>query len=599
MKCTFLSLIFLMVFSGTIAQPKREMRAVWVAHVNNIDFPSSASMSESQQKAQFIAILDDFVRNNINAAIVQIRTNCDASYPSDLEPWSAFWTGKQGVGPGYDPLGFMIEECHKRNIEFHAWFNPYRAAASPSTYAADNHVRKKHPEWIMSYNGLQMLDPALPEVREYVTQVILDVVQKYDIDAVHFDDYFYPYPVTGVTLNDDASFSAYSRGFSNRADWRRDNINLLVKMVGENIKKIKPWVKFGISPFGIWKNKTASQPDASETKGLEAFHSIYADSRKWIQDGWVDYLAPQIYWSIGFSIANFGVLVPWWAQNKGNFDRHLYIGHAAYRINNGGTDPNWSNPSEMPKQINLNRNVNGVNGSIFYNTTSFRKNLLGFNDSIQNNQYKLKAFVPLMPWIDADPPAQVIGLKITKTNNGYILKWDQSPSNLGEMDKVKYYAVYRTQDINPNQIDDNAHLIAIVNHSETQYTDMNAPGEKYIYNVTAFDRLHNESLPVSVSTSTLSTTAETINAQVELFPPYPNPFSDIVSLKYHLNTPSKVKIYLYDNAGNWLADLSPPQSMIGWNEVSYNGSHLLSGIYFITIMSSDIKISKKVIKSSY
>ena len=575
------------------------MRAVWVAHVNNIDFPSSASMSESQQKAQFIAILDDFVRNNINAAIVQIRTNCDASYPSDLEPWSAFWTGKQGVGPGYDPLGFMIEECHKRNIEFHAWFNPYRAAASLSTYAADNHVRKKHPEWIMSYNGLQMLDPALPEVREYVTQVILDVVQKYDIDAVHFDDYFYPYPVTGVTLNDDASFSAYSRGFSNRADWRRDNINLLVKMVSENIKKIKPWVKFGISPFGIWKNKTASQPDASETKGLEAFHSIYADSRKWIQDGWVDYLAPQIYWSIGFSIANFGVLVPWWAQNKGNFDRHLYIGHAAYRINNGGTDPNWSSPSEMPKQINLNRNVNGVNGSIFYNTTSFRRNLLGFNDSIQNNQYKLKAFVPLMPWIDADPPAQVTGLKIARTNNGYILKWDQSPTNLGEMDKVKYYAVYRTQDINPNQIDDNAHLIAIVNHSESQYTDMNAPGEKYIYNVTAFDRLHNESLPISVSTSTLSTTAETINAQVELFPPYPNPFSDIVSLKYHLNSPAKVKIYLYDNAGNRLADLSPPQSMIGWNEVSYNGSHLLSGIYFITIMSSGIKISKKVIKSSY
>ena len=291
--------------------------------------------------------------------------------------------------------------------------------------------------------------------------------------------------------------------------------------------------------------------------------------------------------------------MPWWAQNKGNFDRHLYIGHAAYRINNGGTDPNWSNPSEMPKQINLNRNVNGVNGSIFYNTTSFRRNLLGFNDSIQNNQYKLKAFVPLMPWIDADPPAQVTGLKIAKTNNGYILKWDQSPTNLGEMDKVKYYAVYRTQDINPNLIDDNAHLIAIVNHSESQYTDMNAPGEKYIYNVTAFDRLHNESLPVSVSTSTLSTTAETINAQVELFPPYPNPFSDIVSLKYHLKTPSKVKIYLYDNAGNWLADLSPPQSMIGWNEVSYNGSHLLSGIYFITIMSSDTKISKKVIKSSY
>ena len=204
-----------------------------------------------------------------------------------------------------------------------------------------------------------------------------------------------------------------------------------------------------------------------------------------------------------------------------------------------------------------------------------------------------------MPWIDAHPPAQVTGLKLDKANNGYILKWDKPPTNLGEMDKVKYYAVYRTQDINPNQIADNAHLIAIVNHTETQYTDMNMNGEKYFYNMTAFDRLHNESLPVSISTSSLSTSVETFNSQVEILPPYPNPFSDILSLKYHLNTPSKVKIYLFDYTGNMQADLSPPQSMIGWNEVSYNGSHLLSGIYFITIMSSDTKISKKVIKSSY
>ncbi len=599
MKFILLSLVFIISLQDSIAQPKREMRAVWIAHVNNIDFPSSANLTESQQKSQFISILDDFAKNNINAAIVQIRTNCDASYPSELEPWSAFWAGKQGTGPGYDPLKFMIEECHKRNIEFHAWFNPYRAAPSLSTFAADNHIRKRQPQWIMSYNGLQLLDPAIPEVREFVTQVILDVVQKYDIDAVHFDDYFYPYPVTGVTLNDEASFSVYNRGFTNRADWRRDNINLLIKMMSENIKKVKPWVKFGISPFGIWKNKSASQPDASDTKGLEAFHSIYADSKKWIQEGWVDYLAPQVYWSIGFSIANFGVLVPWWAENKGNYNRHLYIGHAAYRINSGGTDPNWAKPSEMPQQINFTRNVTGVNGSIFYNTTSFRNNLLGFNDSLQSNQYKTKAFVPTMPWIDSVPPAIVTGLKIEKISNGYELKWDAQPNNQSELDKVKYYAIYRSPEVNPPLSHDNSHLIAVLRHDAIQFADQFVPDGKYLYSVTAFDRLHNESVPASISSTIPSKTKDLLQKIVEISPPYPNPFSDVISVKYYMKSPSEVKIHLYDNTGKIVAELDNTYSQIGWHELSYDGKHLLPGIYYVVLTASDGHTTKKVIKSGF
>ena len=598
MKFHFLSLVFILLFQDISAQPKREMRAVWIAHVNNIDFPSSANMTEAQQKDQFISILDDFAKNNINAAIVQIRTNCDASYPSELEPWSAFWAGKQGTGPGYDPLAFMIEECHQRNIEFHAWFNPYRAAPSLSTFADNKHVRVKHPDWILSYNGLQMLNPALPEVREYVSEVILDVVQKYDIDAVHFDDYFYPYPVSGVTLNDDASFSIQNRGFSNRADWRRDNINLLIKMMSENIKKVKPWVKFGISPFGIWKNKSASQPDASDTKGLEAFHSIYADSKKWIQEGWVDYLAPQVYWSIGFSIANFGILVPWWAENKGNFNRHLFIGHAAYRINSGGTDPNWAKPSEMPQQINFTRNVSGVNGSIFYNTTSFRNNLLGFNDSLKSNHYKTKAFVPTMPWIDSVPPAMVTGLKIEKSENGYLLKWDSAPMNQAEMDKINYYAIYRNHGNNPPQIENNEQLIAIVGKSESQYSDKISLDKNYMYSIIAFDRLHNESIPAITSTAAISNTSEEYQNPVEILSPYPNPFSKLVSIKYCIHSPSKIRIDLFDQNGKWITTLDNSYYQEGWNEMNYDGSHLHPGIYYLVLTSPDAILTKKVIKSA-
>ena len=498
-------LILLIQLSG---QSKYEIRAVWIAHVNNIDLPSSPSLSEIQQKQEFIDIVDDLKKNNINAVVIQIRTNCDASYPSNIEPWSAFWTGKQGIGPTYDPLAFMIEECHQRNLEFHAWFNPYRAAPSVISFAADNHVRKQHPEWILSYNGLQMLDPALPDVRNYVTHVVMDVVKRYDIDAVHFDDYFYPYPVTGIMLNDDQSFINHNRGFSNKADWRRDNINLLVKNVSEKIKTEKPWVKFGISPFGIWKNKSTNQSDGSDTRGLEAFHSIYADSRKWVQEGWLDYITPQIYWSIGFSIANFSVLATWWANNISTFNTQLYIGQAVYRINNGGSDPNWLLPTEMVNQIKYLRKIPQIRGSVFYNTTSFRKNLLGFNDTLQQNLYKTKAVIPSMKWIDSIPPSAPINFSVQKLINAVQLNWSINSNNLNETEKVKYYAIYRFDNNDSINIENAKNLIDIVSYPSNNYIDRNITDStlKYTYFITAFDRLHNESLQSKSETIYLSDT---------------------------------------------------------------------------------------------
>ena len=358
MQHRLLTTLFLFITLHITAQttsPKREFRAAWIAHVANIDWPSSKTLTADAQRLEFTTILDHHKQAGMNAVVVQIRASCDATYPSTIEPWSEWLTGQQGRSPNYDPLAFMIAETHKRGMEFHAWFNPYRAVVSTtSSNVAASHVSNLHPDWIQTYNTIRLLDPGLPEVRQYVVGVIMDVVRRYDIDAVHFDDYFYPYPQTGFTFADDNTFAANSRGITNKNDWRRDNVDLLIKTVGDSIKSVKKYVKFGISPFGIWKNQSSDQ-QGSATNGLQSFSDIYGDSRKWIREGLVDYIAPQLYWSMGFTAARYDVLTPWWAANASG--RHVYIGQAAYRINNGGTDPAWSQPNLMPNELRLNRST--------------------------------------------------------------------------------------------------------------------------------------------------------------------------------------------------------------------------------------------------
>ena len=275
--CLILSLYF---FSAQAQNPKREFRGAWIATVGNIDYPSAKTLTTAQQQAEFIKILDQHQQAGINAVMVQIRTNGDAFYPSNLAPWSEFLTGRQGKSPEplYDPVAFMISECRKRGIEFHAWFNPYRAVANVNTSILDaTHVALKRPDWLLAYGNLRVLDPGNPEVRRHVNQVVMEVTRKYDVDGIHFDDYFYPYPATGLTLNDSATYANNKRGINNRNDWRRDNINLLVKAIADSIKSVKPWVKFGISPFGIWQNKTTAQPLGSETNGLQSYSDIYCE----------------------------------------------------------------------------------------------------------------------------------------------------------------------------------------------------------------------------------------------------------------------------------------------------------------------------------
>ncbi len=479
----FITLFFSFTLFAQNVPPKRQFRAVWVASVSNIDWPTSKYLSPASQRSQYISLIDQQKKNGMNAVIVQVRPSCDAFYPSDIEPWSEWLTGSQGRAPNpyYDPLKFMIDETHKRGIEFHAWFNPYRAVVSTSSSSVSaTHVSKTHPDWIITYGTLKVLNPGLPEVREYVVKVIMDVVRRYDIDGVHFDDYFYPYPKSGVTFDDDATFSAYPRGFTNKADWRRDNVNLLIKMVHDSLNAVKPWIKFGISPFGIWKNKS-SDSNGSATYGLESYSAIYADSREWLKQGWLDYINPQIYWNIGYNAARYEVLVPWWVSNS--FNRHVYVGEAAYRI------PDWSSLSEMPNHLRLDENYTAVKGNVFFSSKSITNNFGGFQDSLQNNFYKYPALPPVMYWKDHTPPNSPVNLSYKNENNHVTLNWE-APSAASDGDSAKYFVVYRFNSGDNMDLEDPRFIKLVSADAITTYTDpvsIDEGGNSVTYAVTAVD----------------------------------------------------------------------------------------------------------------
>lgn len=415
----FLSLLPWSVFGQSA--PKHELRGAWIATFSNIDWPRANDLPVATQQSDLIQLLDQLQSTGINAVFFQVRSQCDAMYESQIESWSADLTGRQGraPSPAYDPLEFMIAACRQRGFEVHAWFNPFRAVSNVSNLAsfAPNHIARTRPEWLLAQGSLRILDPGLPQVRDHVISVLLDVLRRYDVDGIHFDDYFYPYPPSsGSPFNDDVSFAADARGFTNRQDWRRDNINLFIQRSQESIRAVKPWVKFGVSPFGIWRNRS-SDPSGSATNGLQSYSDIYADSRKWIQQAWVDYLTPQLYWSVGFSVANYGVLLPWWNALGGS--RHIYSGMAAYKVSNGGTDTNWNQPTQIPNQVRLNRQHAHVRGQTFFSTKNVLANPLGVRDALRDDLFKTPALLPPMPW--KDPPSQ------RGQPRTFVVKSDSSP----------------------------------------------------------------------------------------------------------------------------------------------------------------------------
>ncbi|GLY00319.1 family 10 glycosylhydrolase [Actinoplanes sp. NBRC 101535] len=391
------------------ATAPRELRGMWLTTVYNIDFPSKQGLSQEKVKAEYLKWVDLAVARRHNAIFVHVRPSGDAFWPSEYAPWSNWLTGRlDGSDPGWDPMAFMVDEAHQRNLEFHAWFNPYRGTQpAPSGAGADltklpaDHALRTHPEWRIAYptgkNSRLYFDPGVPEARRFVEDAMLEAVRKYDIDGVHFDDFFYPYPEKGEDFPDDASFAKYGAGKS-RADWRRENVNLLVREMQQRIAEIKPWVKYGISPFGIWRNGG----EGSDTKGLESYDTIYADTRKWVREGWLDYIVPQLYWTIGFDKADYAKVLPWWAKTVKGTSVQLYIGMADYRVGEKG---DWSDPAELDRQMAMNDKF-GVQGQVHFSAKQVRSDRLGSVSRYQKAHYATPALQPRMERLPvAAPPA--------------------------------------------------------------------------------------------------------------------------------------------------------------------------------------------------
>lgn len=400
-KVAFIS-IFLFSILHSLAQPIYEFRGVWIASVGNIDWPQRNQYNVDSQKANYIAQLELHKRHGMNAVIVQVRPATDAFYPSPFEPWSQWLTGTQGKPPSpyYDPLQFMVEEAHKRGFEFHAWCNPYRANVSiDNSSIAPAHVTKLYPHWFVSYGGKLYFDPGNKEGQQWVKNVIRDMVHRYDIDAVHMDDYFYPYRIAGKEFPDALTYAQYGSGL-NRDDWRRSNVDSIILSLSKIIKEEKPWCKFGISPFGVWRNSD-KDPEGSLTKaGQTNYDDLYADILLWTRMGWIDYVAPQLYWEFGHKLVAYETLIDWWSKHA--YGRHMYIGHGIYRAGEKNSIA-WHDKTQLPRQITLLRQYPTVQGSIYFSSKTFNDNPNGWNDSLQQNYYRKLALIPVMEWLPKKP----------------------------------------------------------------------------------------------------------------------------------------------------------------------------------------------------
>ncbi|RYD79055.1 MAG: hypothetical protein EOP53_10195 [Sphingobacteriales bacterium] len=392
MKCCFAFTSFLFCFIFPSMAQRAEMRAVWIATVSNIDYPSKPTISSDVQKEEFIRLADMHQRNGMNTLVVQIRPATDAFYPSPYEPWSQWLTGKQGQPPVpyYDPLKFMIEETHKRGMQFHAWMNPYRAVFNiGNSSIAPSHITNMHPEWFLTYGDKKYFDPGNKDVQKYVTAVVKDVVSRYAIDAIHFDDYFYPYPIGGKQFPDWAMYNKYGNGMA-KDDWRRSNTDSIIVMISRAIKEENKKCQFGISPFGIWRNIDKDPKGSNTMGGLTNYDDLYADILLWLRNGWIDYVAPQLYWEIGHKVADYTTLLDWW--NKNTYGKNCYIGIGIYRA---GSNAAWKDKTQLPRQITQLREKANINGMMFYSSKIFEKNPNGWNDSLRLNYFREPAALPV------------------------------------------------------------------------------------------------------------------------------------------------------------------------------------------------------------
>ena len=487
-----LSLVFFMLSvamfaaNNTYIPQKREFRGAWIQCVNG----QFVGMSTQKMQQTLTYQLDELQKDGVNAIFFQVRAECDALYKSDIEPWSRFLTGQQGKAPSpyWDPLQWMIDQCHSRGMELHAWLNPYRAKTKFTSALASNHIAMRSPGSVFSYDGLFILNPGLPENRDYIIKVVDDIVSRYDVDGIHMDDYFYPYPVAGMQIPDDREFQKYSNGIRDRGDWRRDNVNVFIKECGESIHKIKPWVKFGISPFGIYRNKRPGVEIGSNTRGTQNYEDLYADVLLWVNNGWIDYTVPQLYWQIGHKAADYATLIRWWNQYAAA--RPLYIGEDVERT---VKHPDPSNPAanQMAAKRTLHNQMRNVSGTVLWYSKAVVDDIGKYGTMLRTHYWKYPALQPRMPFIDDKAPGKPKALKPVWTPDGLHLFWT-APKGRKWNDEARKYVVYRFAPHEKPDTSDPSHIVTITDRTfiYLPYTDGTT---RYTYLVTALDRMSNES----------------------------------------------------------------------------------------------------------
>ncbi len=470
--------------SGTKA--KREFRGAWIQCVNE----QFIGLGTERMQQILTYQLDELQRDGVNAIIFQVRPECDALYESKLEPWSRFLTGQQGKAPSpyWDPLQWMVEECHKRGMELHAWINPFRAKTKTTGELSPMHIAVRRPDLYFPYDGLYILNPSKEANREWICRVAADIVRRYDIDGLHIDDYFYPYPAAGVAIPDHADYQTTGKGFASIGDWRRNNVNIFIHQLHDTIQNIKPWVKFGVSPFGIYRNQRSDPRNGSATNGLQNYDDLYADIIKWINEGWIDYSAPQLYWEIGNKAADYKTLIQWWNKHASN--RPLFIGEDVERTAKY-SDLNDPRQNQMAAKYQLHADNENVGGTVLWYAKAAVDNIGNYGTLLRTNYWRTPALQPLMPFIDDKAPAAPRKVKALWTSDGYTLFW-QAPKGKSWRDEAHRYVVYRFAKGEKIDISSPEHIVAIT--SNTWYLLPYDDGKtKYTYVVTALDRMSNES----------------------------------------------------------------------------------------------------------
>ena len=473
--------LLLFVVATVCANTVREFRGAWIQCVNG----QFMGMSTADMQKTLTYQLDELQKDGANAIIFQVRPECDALYNSCIEPWSRFLTGEQGKAPSpyWDPLQWMIEQCHKRGMELHAWINPYRAKTKTTHVLSPKHIAHKRRDLVFEYDGQYILNPAYDENRQYICHVVGDILRRYDVDGLHIDDYFYPYPAAGCTIPDEQLYRRNPGGHSNIGDWRRYNVNLFMKEMHDTIRAVKPWVKFGVSPFGIYRNKK-SDPNGSDTRGLQNYDDLYADVLLWINNGWVDYCVPQIYWQIGHPTADYKTLIQWWDRNASA--RPLYIGEDVERTVKYKDDDN-PNQHQMPAKYKLHDFANNVQGTVLWYAKAAVDNIGNYGMMLRNVYWRNPALQPLMPFISKKQPGKPRKVKMVWTSDGPMLFWTAPKTKSKSKDwasNAHQYAVYC-----------DGTLVAVT--SDTFFKLPYVDGKtKHTYVVTSLNRIHNESKAV-------------------------------------------------------------------------------------------------------